>query len=154
MIDRLEKKASSGYKISARVHPTPVSSNGPTDTMVYLTRRDRRCGALRTCGVPWSRVGSNRPEGYSGMTRVHSLRRCCSAQSPLKPFKGRARPVFDTENLDSFNEVMLLGRPLRERFMDIVSTSQRLGRADPLHDVGRIQSRAVSMVSVSRYVTV
>ena len=38
--------------------------------------------------------------------------------------------------------------------MDVVSTSQGLGWTDPLHDVGRIQRRTVSMVPVPRYVVI
>ena len=130
-------KSSETESLPARVQPTSISSDGPTNTVVYLPRRDHRCRTLRARRVPRSRLGSDRSEGHSGMARVH-----CPVHR-LNPFKGRSLPVFNTENPDSVNEIVHSARHLRERLLDVVSTSQRLGRTDPLYDVGRIQGRTV-----------
>ena len=96
VIDTRKKSSpSSGTRISARVWPAVVCYDGPTDTMVYLPRWNRRHRMLRACRVPRSRLGSNRFEGHSGMMRaMHCLDRRCGIRSSLKLFPKRDHVLF------------------------------------------------------------
>ena len=102
-------------KTSAAVYPTFISQDGPTDPVVYIPRRDRGHRTLRACRVSRSRLGSNRFERYSGMMpAIYSLDHRCGIQNPLKHSKERSRSLFNTENLNPFDEIMRFARSLRE----------------------------------------